>query len=63
MARLIKVRLIAQNKDTSIIEKIGKRATKYQVKTNTLSNITTEQVKDGFVTYAYINEAFLTKRW
>lgn len=61
MPQLVRVKIIAElGKYSSVVEFVGQ---KYLVKTNTLNNYITQSTADGFITYAYINNVYLIRKW
>lgn len=61
MPQLVRVKIIAEpSKYNTVVDYVGQ---KYLVKTANLSNYITQSTAEGFVTYAYINSVFLTRKW
>jgi hypothetical protein len=60
MPALVRVKIIAGNNHTTIVEYINQ---KYIVSNAVLSNHITQQVPEGFINYAWINPIYLTKKW
>lgn len=56
----VRVRLLAQGGGISMVEYEGKR---YEVFTRDITNPITQNTREGFVTYVWINRAYLTKLW
>lgn len=61
MPQLVRVKIIAElGKYSTIVDYVGQ---KYLVKTNTLNNYVSQSTAEGYINYAYINKAFLVRKW